>query len=362
MFSECITKKNIVLNTVDIEEKHINRCKLMTSNSNNIIYHIASSENYLNNCKEKSIDLLYLDTGDVVPVEPTALLHLREAEIIVRNNILKDDGIILIDDVRNLSPKLYGEESDYGKAKYSIPYFLNNGYYIVMDEYQVILKKYIDIYTYLQNNLNIKNDEVIIECGGHIGTDTIKLLNLFNNNKIHCIEANSELFEKHLNNIKNEYNNLILYNFGLSDINETKQFYIDTDQKGDAGASSLLKANANDGLGHLSKIEKPITINCKTLDTFVNETDIKKIYLLWLDVEQYEYNILNACSKELLSNIKYIYTEVNFRELRENGKLYNDIYDLLLNNNFKEICKTPQGDDNFKWQANVLFENQNYIS
>ena len=141
IFSECITNKNIVLNTVDIEAKHITRCKLMTSNSNNIIYHIASSEDYLNNCKEKSIDLLYLDTGDVVPVEPTAQLHLREAEIIVRNNILKDDGIILIDDVKNLAPKLYGEDSDYGKAKYSIPYFLNNGYYIVIDEYQVILKK-----------------------------------------------------------------------------------------------------------------------------------------------------------------------------------------------------------------------------
>ena len=138
IFSECIKDKNIVLNTVDIEQNHINRCKIMTNNNN---YHVSSSEDYLNNCKEKSIDLLYLDTGDMMPVEPTANLHLREAKIIVRNNILKDDGIILIDDVRNPAPKLSGEESDYGKAKYSIPYFLNNGYYIVMDEYQVILKK-----------------------------------------------------------------------------------------------------------------------------------------------------------------------------------------------------------------------------
>ena len=141
IFSECIKDKNIVLNTVDIEQNHINRCKIMTNNNNKINYHVSSSEDYLNNCKEKSIDLLYLDTGDMMPVEPTANLHLREAKIIVRNNILKDDGIILIDDVRNPAPKLSGEESDYGKAKYSIPYFLNNGYYIVMDEYQVILKK-----------------------------------------------------------------------------------------------------------------------------------------------------------------------------------------------------------------------------
>ena len=47
----------------------------------------------------------------------------------------------LIDDVRNSTPKLNGEISDYGKAKYSIPYFIENGYETVMDEYQVILQK-----------------------------------------------------------------------------------------------------------------------------------------------------------------------------------------------------------------------------
>ena len=75
------------------------------------------------------------------PIEPTAQLHLREAKIIVEKNILADNGIILIDDVRNCGPKSRGEKSDYGKAKYSIPYFLENGYEIIMDEYQVILKK-----------------------------------------------------------------------------------------------------------------------------------------------------------------------------------------------------------------------------
>jgi hypothetical protein len=50
-------------------------------------------ENYNGKC----IDLLYLDTGDVNPVEP------------------------------------------------SIPYFLENGYEIIMDEYQVILRKTLNL-------------------------------------------------------------------------------------------------------------------------------------------------------------------------------------------------------------------------
>ena len=57
---------------------------------------------------------------------------------------LKETSDILkkIDDVKNPLPKIRGgEKSNYGKAKYSIPMFLNAGYEIVMDEYQMILKK-----------------------------------------------------------------------------------------------------------------------------------------------------------------------------------------------------------------------------
>jgi hypothetical protein len=142
VFSEC-TKENIMLNTVDLESEHIKRSKIMTFDySYKINYHVMSSEDYLKSCDKKSIHLLYLDTGDVNPVEPTAQLHLREAKLIIENNLLDDNGIILIDDVKNIaSKKAAKEESNYGKAKYSIPYFIENGYKIVLDEYQVILKK-----------------------------------------------------------------------------------------------------------------------------------------------------------------------------------------------------------------------------
>jgi len=142
VFSEC-TNPNIMLYTVDLIINHIQRCKIMTQQyANKIQYYVMSSEEFLSNCEKNSIDLLYLDTGDVNPVEPTAQLHLREAKIIVENDLLRNDGLILIDDVKNLASKTDAkEESNMGKAKYSIPYFLENGYEIVSDEYQVILKK-----------------------------------------------------------------------------------------------------------------------------------------------------------------------------------------------------------------------------
>jgi len=141
MTSICLEHLNAYIHTVDIEKKHIERCKIITNPfSKNISYHVSSSENFLRNFNEK-IDFLYIDTGDMTPIEKTAQLQLREAKIIIEKNLINDNGIILIDDVKNPTPKIYGETSDYGKAKYSLPYFLNHGFIIIENEYQVLLQK-----------------------------------------------------------------------------------------------------------------------------------------------------------------------------------------------------------------------------
>lgn len=143
LFSECLKHHDFKLHTVDLMKNHIDRNKIMTKNYKNIVHHVASSEDFLNNydINQGKLDLIYLDTGDMTPIENTAQLQLREAKIIVERDLLNDNGILLIDDVRNLTPKLHGEESNYGKAKYSIPYLLDNGFQLIMDEYQVVLRK-----------------------------------------------------------------------------------------------------------------------------------------------------------------------------------------------------------------------------
>lgn len=142
----CFTKifsnlfKNSILYTVDLIEGHINRCKIMNKDMTNIKYNISTSEQFLKTF-DKKIDFLYLDTGDMSPIESTANLQLREAKIIVEKKLINDNGLILIDDVKSVVPKHHGEISDFGKAKYSIPYLVKNGFKIVMSEYQYILQK-----------------------------------------------------------------------------------------------------------------------------------------------------------------------------------------------------------------------------
>ena len=50
-------------------------------------------------------------------------------------------GSVTNKDWGNIIKIVDNEESDYGKAKYSIPFLLKNGFDLVMDEYQVVLQK-----------------------------------------------------------------------------------------------------------------------------------------------------------------------------------------------------------------------------
>jgi len=143
MAATALQASQVQIHTVDISRSHINRCKIMTEEFNkSIVYHVASSLDFLRNCSfPDGIDLLYLDTGDITPIEPTAQLQLEEAKMIVERNLMATYGVILIDDVRNQTPWKFGETSTLGKAKYSLPFLLDHGFEIIMDEYQVLLRK-----------------------------------------------------------------------------------------------------------------------------------------------------------------------------------------------------------------------------
>jgi len=139
VFGELIQGTDIEMISIDLIPNHISRSKVMTEGLENIEHFVTSSEEFLES-GEGQIDFLYMDTGDVTPIEPTAELHLRESKILVENDLISEDGIILIDDVRN-PQSMKQNDDEYGKAKYSIPYLRDNGFEIIMDEYQVLMQK-----------------------------------------------------------------------------------------------------------------------------------------------------------------------------------------------------------------------------
>jgi hypothetical protein len=133
---------NCDLTSVDLMASHVKRCKLMTSSLNIKCDNVVSdSIEFLKNTNKK-FDLIYLDTGDMHPIEPSEDLQLAEAQVIVEKNLLNADGLILIDDVLNGTPREQGNLTNtLGKSTKSIPYLLNNGFKTVYEGYQYILKK-----------------------------------------------------------------------------------------------------------------------------------------------------------------------------------------------------------------------------
>jgi len=127
--------------TVDIQAQHIERCKHMTIRYDRFFeYHVMNSVDYLKQCPY-AIDLLYVDTGDMWPIEPTAALQMQEAREIVSRELLSKSGVMLIDDVRNCTPYKFGETAPLGKSKYSVPFLEKEGYKRLIDEYQVVMAK-----------------------------------------------------------------------------------------------------------------------------------------------------------------------------------------------------------------------------
>jgi hypothetical protein len=128
--------------TVDLIDSHIRRCKTMTDSLNIKCQHIVSDSIKFLNETEKKFDLIYLDTGDMWPIEGTCNLQLKEAEIIVNRNILKDGGLLLIDDVLNGTPRDMGDlKNKLGKSEKSIPYLESKGFKKIFGGYQYILTK-----------------------------------------------------------------------------------------------------------------------------------------------------------------------------------------------------------------------------
>jgi hypothetical protein len=129
--------------TLDLISSHLSRSKFMSESLGFLKnkYICRDSISFLRECKE-TFDLIYLDTGDMFPIEPTLNLQLSEAICIVENNLLKYNGLLLIDDVLNKTPRTLGvKDNKYGKSDKALPYLLSKGFEIIHEGYQYILRK-----------------------------------------------------------------------------------------------------------------------------------------------------------------------------------------------------------------------------
>lgn len=181
--------------------------------------------------------------------------------------------------------------------------------------------------------------------GANEGQELPDLMNCFPDSVIHCFEPQKKPFISLKNNYcKNE--NLKFYNFGLS--NENKQTVIFKNNNNNNMSSSILEPKE-----HLSYHQNV------TFDGFekvklkrFSDLNIDNVDFLNIDVQGYELEVLKGFDD--LTNIKYIITEVNRKELYKNCVLINELDKYLNNYNFVRV-KT------IWWQMTVPWGDAFYI-
>jgi len=223
----------------------------------------------------------------------------------------------------------------------------------VMEPSHITFQKFIKI-----SNLFIGNENIntIFEFGARYAEDTIEFAKEFNHATVYTFECNpNTLFECKERILK--YPNIILTEKAVTDNDGTVTFYaidkentITTWEDGNQGASSLFKASGKYEVEQYC--QKECVVEGITLDTFIQEHDIKNIDLLWMDIQGAELKALKGM-KEKISIVKLIHIEVEFMEIYTAQPLFQEIKDFLTNNGFIFLGFTSEN----KYFADAVFIN-----
>ena len=173
--------------------------------------------------------------------------------------------------------------------------------------------------THLMIN-ELKQNMICIDLGSNIGYYAVIESNIVGESgKIFAIEPSPVNFPILKSNLENQkMNNFLAYNIAIGDKNENMEFIISSKSNWSKIRMNNEKINSED---------KIIKIPVKTLDSFVQENDIKKIDILRMDVEGFEYNIIVGANNVLEKYKPKIFVEIHKMYLgkEKTCKIFNDL-------------------------------------
>ena len=189
---------------------------------------------------------------------------------------------------------------------------------------------------------------VIIDCGAHVGGDSIDMCRLFSGSTIHAFEPVPTIFKLLKHNTR-KFNRITCHAIALSNKNGEQVMHVSSGASD--GSSSFLKPNE-----HLKDhpdvfFNEDIIVQTLLLDTWAAQQGLQKIDLLWLDMQGFELEVLKA-SSVILPKVHAIHMEVSTRPTYEGVPLYNEVKTWMEANGFHvQVEAIPKGWD----MGNVLF-------
>ena len=146
----------------------------------------------------------------------------------------------------------------------------------------------------------IKENDTIIDVGGHIGLFMLFCEQFCRKGKIYCFEPALDNYRIFLDNVKlNNLENVFSFNTAVSKQDGNIPLYLNDDASG----HSLFLKNSNS-----------IQVDSITLQKIFDLNNIKKCNLLKLDCEGSEYEIINSLPDSYFSMIDKMIIEYHFAE------------------------------------------------
>lgn len=227
------------------------------------------------------------------------------------------------------------------KIKIEFKFLMEQKWGILSPSDQSSISKYV-IRKYLPQN------PVIIDCGAHVGADSIELSKMLPKSKIFCFEPVPSIFSSLKKNTK-KYSNIECFQIALSDNDGEAHFFVSSGES-DA-SSSLMNPTGHKEFHPDVNFNEEILVQTMSLDSWAEKKNLKKVDFLWLDMQGYELNMLKA-SKNILRTVSVIHTEVSILNTYEGVVLYPEYRLWLESQGFKVAVEAiPKNSD----MGNVLF-------
>ena len=266
-------------------------------------------------------DYLYIN------LDLNKLNNFQKVKLIIKGKLIglifriKSENVfcLLMNLLHGKDGKIYFENNYYiKKTRDRKVFYPNRRISNIFIDYKLHIEKFFK--TYCLDEINFQENDLVIDCGANIG----ELYLAFDEKKIKisyiAFEPDKKAFNSLEKNTKNT--NQQLYNLALSDKNEKRNLYTDTD----GGNTSLSEFES-------TSIEE---IETKTLDSF----NFKNIKLLKIDAEGHEPEVLTGLT-ETLKNVEYIAIDHSDERGFNQEKTTVEVFDFLYKNNFQVAAVSP---------------------
>jgi len=207
--------------------------------------------------------------------------------------------------------------------------------------------------------INPVSVKTILDVGSRDAMESITLKEFYPTARVYAFECNPPAIELCRKNIGKRAGIILIPN-AVSDVNGTLEFFaIDPDKTitphkdGNIGASSLFVANPE--YPHEKYHQNKITVQSITLARWAEQASVSDIDILWIDLQGAELKAFRGM-ENLISKVKVIYTEVEFKELYLNQPLFGEVDAYLSEKGFILIRLYPCG-----WFGNALYVRKDLV-